>query len=898
MRDSLDRSNSPPSRAGSNQSNMSLGANPRDERGSLSRPHQPLQVRGYDDKSYTLVSIPTLVAEQRAQHRISRHAPPLAPLPELAPNIPPDPGLARRPSRMSLFNLFTRPKVEKSRGHHEAGLPAVLDEAVLIPPPPMPTSSPDRPAKRDTVPVPESQPRASFGRRGGGGGAGRGASGSKPSTPEGLTPPVPSPNVEDLRLVLPPLSHVYKNSIKRSTLEVPTESASSILRTPKTSRQTVPPAGQLDPSQASQVDGATARKLEKTRARPLSFVPSKLHWTRKTYVLLDSGHILQYSVEGAPDRLPEKVLHLGKESAAFACDVIPGKHWVLQVSRKAAGDGAVAESEGRSFLSRLRSHNSAAKRTATTFLLVMDSAEEMDEWLTTVRTKIEELGGMKLRPALVPRKKTRDTASDAPKAQLENWPIVTKDAGKPQPPWTHADSAKATNDLPAISTSEPALSLRSASNRSDGKTTDAAKRFSTRPSSDVPSLATTIGSHDQLQLNQLREGSRLSYMSTGTENLTVATSCCSSPAPPSPLTDTGRKSGERERSPTDVPRKQGNRNSQATSINWRQSIHSLHPSRELYSTPLPSIPSTISQRHSTYGSLESGRQQSTSRHTSAVQQGRYLASPTPEPPEQSKFRFSTGPSASDPESPTSPDIQQKQQRSSLASLASSTRSVPYQLRLPLETSSTGSQSPERRQSRAKSIQRPIPVRVSNQTLPRRVSSLSPQSSVLYQATQTKLAAQKQRQKHLSQTQPQSTPQQHHNHQRRSSDQTLHQHRNQHQRSQPVVQLRRPNSLQIRTDAAGPFLSSSSRTSQKAYTPSMTALLPLRTVATVTESSEHDGRPMRFRDGDALAAAAGARQMSSLASKRQSVPAISLFPPAPPPNVPLPLPPLMAVAASH
>ncbi|KAF2817404.1 uncharacterized protein BDZ99DRAFT_348480, partial [Mytilinidion resinicola] len=119
--------------------------------------------------------------------------------------------------------------------------------------------------------------------------------------------------------------------------------------------------------------------------------------TTKVYVLVTSGYVLQYAGEGPSDRLPEKILQLGTESAAFACDLIPGKHWVLQISQSAKEDGTVSSFPAKSLLSRLRLQSSGAKRTASSFFLIMESAEEMDTWLTAVRREIDTLGGMKCR---------------------------------------------------------------------------------------------------------------------------------------------------------------------------------------------------------------------------------------------------------------------------------------------------------------------------------------------------------------------------------------------------------------------------------------------------------------------------------------------------------------------
>lgn len=116
-----------------------------------------------------------------------------------------------------------------------------------------------------------------------------------------------------------------------------------------------------------------------------------LEWTTKTYVLITSGYLLQYSSDGSFDRLPERILRLTRDSAAFASDLIPGRHWVIQVVSSMGVDGA-PNSDARSLLSKL-AHWGSDKKSASSFLMVLESAEEMEEWLTLLRQEIQNLGG-------------------------------------------------------------------------------------------------------------------------------------------------------------------------------------------------------------------------------------------------------------------------------------------------------------------------------------------------------------------------------------------------------------------------------------------------------------------------------------------------------------------------
>jgi len=80
------------------------------------------------------------------------------------------------------------------------------------------------------------------------------------------------------------------------------------------------------------------------------------------------------------------MMQLGRDSVAFASDVIPGKHWVLQISQAMDADGTPA-ADSRSFISRLAFRGADYRRTATSLLLVLNSAEDMDSWLAVVKGK-------------------------------------------------------------------------------------------------------------------------------------------------------------------------------------------------------------------------------------------------------------------------------------------------------------------------------------------------------------------------------------------------------------------------------------------------------------------------------------------------------------------------------
>jgi hypothetical protein len=335
----------------------------------------------------------------------------------------------------------------------------------------------------------------------------------------------------------PPLFQAYPQSIKHAQLSASTLSADSILRISNHQRNN---SLREEIAQVRPLDGqdqsAAAKKSEKARAkhrRQISGSISKAEWTQKIFVLVTSGYLLQYAGEGSFDRLPEKMMQLGKDSVAFASDVIPGKHWVLQISQAMDADGTPA-SDSRSLLSRLAFRGADYRRTATSLLLVLNSAEEMDSWLAAVRREIEALGG---------KKHVSETGKPKPddkimqlKAQPSHRYLVQRDPDQfpdpssPRlpsfgpPPWVKQKDEELQQKL-----EDAALELA-------GHQNDLARPSTGHQSISRHSITTSITSHDERQLESLRNSSnRFSYMSSGQR--TLITSNGSSPAT-SPTRDT------------------------------------------------------------------------------------------------------------------------------------------------------------------------------------------------------------------------------------------------------------------------------------------------------------------------------------------------------------------------
>jgi hypothetical protein len=358
---------------------------------------------------------------------------------------------------------------------------------------------------------------------------------SKPSPKSTKSSPRPPPRTSPA-WDPPPLFQAYPQAIKHATLSASTLSADAILRISNHRRnnslrdeiaQTQQSGGGRDPA-------AAVKKTEKARSkhrRQISGSISKAEWTQKIFVLVTSGYLLQYSGAGSFDRLPEKMMQLGKESVAFASDVIPGKHWVLQISQAMDADGTPA-ADSRSLLSRLAFRGADYRRTATSLLLVLNSAEEMDSWIAVVRREIEALGGKK-HVSETGKPKPDDNVMQL-RAQPSHRYLVQRDPDQfsnpssPQspglaPPWVvdhqiqrsleDAASALAEAPLPPI-----------------------------RPSTGHGSTSNSVTSHNEEQLESLRDSTnRFSYMSSGQR--TLITSQGSTPAT-SPTRESGSNSDD------------------------------------------------------------------------------------------------------------------------------------------------------------------------------------------------------------------------------------------------------------------------------------------------------------------------------------------------------------------
>lgn len=123
----------------------------------------------------------------------------------------------------------------------------------------------------------------------------------------------------------PPLCSVHGQAIKQGPVAAPTGSVDALLKAQKVQALVM---------SRDEALGSDIKKKRAVSPNPLEAIATKV------YVLTETGCLLQYAGEGTHDRRPEKVMQLSRNSAAMACDAVPGKHWVLHISETFVDDDA------------------------------------------------------------------------------------------------------------------------------------------------------------------------------------------------------------------------------------------------------------------------------------------------------------------------------------------------------------------------------------------------------------------------------------------------------------------------------------------------------------------------------------------------------------------------------
>ncbi|KAF2744253.1 hypothetical protein M011DRAFT_194944 [Sporormia fimetaria CBS 119925] len=781
-------------------------------------------------------------------------------------------------SKMSLFNLFSKPKVERARGHIEVGL------AVPMAPPPPPPPPPEQismalPESPSTTEPEPSSPAQEV----------RRSRSSQMFRPTSFRTPRTPLNTVDWEL--PPLDEAYQQSIKHATVQSCVFSPEALLRTQsqrkqlETFRERMDSHGDLSLT----LDKGEHRKLEKNHKRLISHTTMSAQspqLTDKVFVLTEMGYVLQYSGDGAHDRLPERLLRLGKESVAYACDLIPGKHFVLQISRSAKEDGTVAIGPKASLLSRLRRQPTPIKHPAGSFLLILDSAEDMEEWMSAVRNKIDLLNG------------ANDSQDTTPRSSIWSEELVEKRSQEGTAPAVNyslkRDSNRMSTAGPVDSPHQPEYpeSPKITTTASEyGRTDNTAhtadsdsvqpSRYSDqRISSGVPSIPTTAIFREQSQLEQLQDKSRYSYVSTATSASgagTRDTSPNASLAPTSPKEAFSSADAEPFRSATSLRSFQ--MNPSTTPTHRRRSMQPLPVTTEDALLSPESIP-VSPQRHSFYSPTSPTLGDAEQKTLDSSSASLPVAPAPPEPPASQLAPLLCRPTARNVRYSTQPPLRTGGRSASAPPARYSVISPPLHRPAPAPPASqprsilqdAGDTSLPRSGRRVaqtpKPFLRPIPVRPQNHhtdgsnVLPRRQSSLGPPLLPLGVVV------------NRSVTTPVMTP---------SNCSESSTERSNPERSNPSQQetaLRRPINVRIRSDPA-PFLSSSRPVPGPVRAISSTpSFIPGK------RSSPNSASPQPSTSISALRPPVLPHTVSSV----RSMPAMGLPPPAPPPTMPLPAPP--------
>ena len=299
----------------------------------------------------------------------------------------------------------------------------------------------------------------------------------------------------------PPLFQAYPQSVKHGNVQAPSVTADTILRCRSDRKRKQKKIHISNPKLNG--DGSEEESQDQVEDSL-----QHLELAQKIYVIVTSGYFLQYAGEGSFDRLPEKIMPIGQESAAFASDAIPGKHWVLQVSHATDEDGN-PKVEKWSLVKRLGFRGDTKRCNASNFLLILDGPEELDTWLGVVRREIEAWGGKRYQPDFavhpVDSGATR-TVQQKPSRRY----LVKRDPNQ----FSNIRSNVVCDA--AISGGTPASGTRKHST-------------ATQDSVNSPSTSHMTASTDQNLLDRLRSSPRMSYISTGAK--THSTSRESSPVP-------------------------------------------------------------------------------------------------------------------------------------------------------------------------------------------------------------------------------------------------------------------------------------------------------------------------------------------------------------------------------
>ncbi|KAL8996212.1 MAG: hypothetical protein Q9169_004234 [Polycauliona sp. 2 TL-2023] len=312
----------------------------------------------------------------------------------------------------------------------------------------------------------------------------------------------------------PPLFQAYPQAIKHTTVAAPAMSADAILRYQSDKkRRTKKKDTTRDPEKGDIMNPDEDKTTDDSENHP-----QLGQWSPKIYLLVTSGYFLQYAGEGDFDRLPEKIMPIGKESAAFASDAVPGKHWVLQVSHSSDENGTPRIENSWSFFKKFGMGGDMRRCSASNFLLVLDSPKDLDSWLGVVRKEIESWGGARYHHVATARPSDEEAALVLQQTSSRLYKVK-------RDPNQFSNEAQEASNSSGEATADDVPSL---SGRKFSTTTQHSTHYS-------PSTSNETTSTDQNHLDRLRTSPRTSYNSPGAKTHSTSRESSPVPSPAKPL---------------------------------------------------------------------------------------------------------------------------------------------------------------------------------------------------------------------------------------------------------------------------------------------------------------------------------------------------------------------------
>ncbi|KAI4723130.1 hypothetical protein E4T48_00384 [Aureobasidium sp. EXF-10727] len=286
--------------------------------------------------------------------------------------------------KSSLFSLFSRPRVERQKGFNESGYAVTpIIEPGRATPSPDPiqrvpslssTNGPHALYPRPSTSLSIHEDRRTLAR-------------SRTTTSSDYV------REQDETLNLPTLFDIYSDSSKVAIAQAIDESGQSRLTRPRKSNASHIIPAHFHEERRGSVESIKGEHKSQSRSGRNSLTQGPFQ--RKIFALSNDGIILQYPEKGGGERLPERALQLSPESVAFACDLVPGRPYVLQVDQKptAIPEQHMAPSQ-TSLLTKIGLKDNLPRLGEHSILIILDTAEELTSWMNAVRKQILVLGAV------------------------------------------------------------------------------------------------------------------------------------------------------------------------------------------------------------------------------------------------------------------------------------------------------------------------------------------------------------------------------------------------------------------------------------------------------------------------------------------------------------------------